>query len=105
MAVTYANREIISRGTYTLYYVEITMDSAYAADGEAIAAADFGFKVIKGIWPSHAEGHIVEPVRSSDTAWLMKVYAFSNSTNTVLGNIVTGKDLSAVTIPCLILGR
>jgi hypothetical protein len=105
MAVTYGNREIISRGTYTLYYVEITLDSAYASGGEDIAASDFGFKMIKGIWPSHAEGYIVEPARTDDDSWLLKVYSFSTSTNTVGGAIVTGKDLSAVTIPCLVLGR
>lgn len=105
MAVTIANREIISRGSYTLYYAEITLDSSYAASGEAVDAADFGFKIIKGIWPSHAEGYIVEPVRSTDAAWLIKVYSFSTSTNTVGGEIVTGKNLSAVTIPVLVLGR
>lgn len=105
MAVTYANTEIVSRGKYTLIYTEITMDSSYAANGEAVNAADFGFAMIKGIWPASAEGYTVEPVRSTDLAWLMKVYAFSNSTNTVLGNIVTGKDLSDITIPCLVLGR
>lgn len=105
MAVSYANRETISRGTYTLYYVEITMDASYAASGEAITAQDFGFTVIRGIWPSHAEGYTVEPVRTDDDSWLMKVYAFSTSTNTLGGEMVTGKDLSAVTIPCLVLGR
>ncbi len=105
MAVSYANREIVSRGRYTLYYVEITLDSAYAASGEAVAAADFGFSMIKGIWPSHAEGYVVEPVRTDDDSWLIKVYSFSTSTNTVGAEIVTGKDLSAVTIPCLVLGR
>lgn len=105
MAVTYANGEIVSRGKFILYYTEITLDSSYASGGESIAASDFGFAFIKGIWPASAEGYTVEAVRSSDTAWLMKVYAFSNSTNTVLGNIVTGKDLSDITIPCLVLGR
>ena len=105
MAVTYANREIISRGTYTLYYVEITLDSSYAASGEAIAAQDFGFTVIRGIWPSHAEAYTVEPVRTDDDSWLLKVYGETATTNTVAGEMVTGKDLSAVTIPCLILGR
>ena len=104
MAVAYANREIVSRGRYTLYYVEVTMDSAYAAGGEAIAAEDFGFKMILGIWPSHAEGYVVEPVRTDDDSWLMKVYASGAATNTAT-EIVTGKNLSAVTIPCLVLGR
>lgn len=105
MAVSYANREILYRGTYNLYYVEITMDSSYAASGEAIAAADFGFTVIRGIWPSHAEGYTVEPVRTDDDSWLMKVYGESANTNTIAAEMVTGKDLSAVTIPCLVLGR
>lgn len=105
MAVTYANGEIISRGKYTLYYTEITLDSSYATSGEAVNAADFGMKIIKAIFPAHAEGYEVEPVRSTDAAWLIKVYAFSTNTNTVASEIVSGKDLSAVTIPCLIVGR
>lgn len=109
MAVTITNREIISRGSYTLYYADITLDSSYASGGESVNAADFGFKIIKGIWPSHAEGFLVEPVRSSDTAWLLKVYtALTPDTNSALstpGESSTGRDLSTVTIPCLILGR
>lgn len=104
MAVSYANREIIVRGTYTLYYVEITMDSSYASGGEAIVAADFGFKTIKGIWPSHAEGYVTEFERTNDSDWKVKFYAFSPNSNTAIA-MVTVKDLSAVTIPCLVLGR
>ena len=104
MAVTYANREIVSRGTYTLYYVEITMDSAYVTAGEPVAASDFGFKMIKGIWPSHGEGFFVEPVRSSDSAWLLKMYSNSASTNTAV-EFASGLDRSGITIPCLVLGR
>lgn len=104
MAATFANTDIVSRGKWTLIYSEMTMDSAYAASGEAIDAATFGFKIIKGIWPSHGEGYVVEPVRTDDDSWLMKVYAYSANSNTAI-EIVTGKDLSAVTIPLLILGR
>lgn len=104
MAVSYANREILTRGTWTLYYVEITLDSAYLTGGEAIAAADFGFSVIKGIWPSHAEGFHVEPVRTDDDSWLMKLYSNSASTNTAI-EISSGVDRSGIMIPCLILGR
>jgi len=105
MAVSYANREILSRGTWTTYYVEITLDSAYAAGGEAVTAQDLGFTVIKGIWPSHAEGYTVEFVRTDDDSWLIKVYGEAATTNTIAAQMVTGKDLSAVTIPCMIVGR
>lgn len=104
MAVSYANREFMFRGTWNLLYVEITLDSSYAASGESIAAADFGMTVIKAVNPFSAEGYVVEPVRSSDTAWLIKVFASGANTNTAT-EIVTGKDLSAVTIPCFIVGR
>lgn len=104
MAVTIANTDIITRGEFTFLYSEITLDSSYATSGESITAADFGLKLIKGVWPSHAEGYVVEPVRSSDTAWLIKVYAYSSNSNTAT-EMVSGKDLSAVTIPVLILGR
>ena len=106
MAVTIANNEIISRGRYTFMYSEITLDSAYASGGEAVEASDFGYTVIKGIWiADDPAGYTVEASRTDDDSWLLKVYSFSNTTNTVLGGIVTGKDLSAVTIRCLVLGR
>lgn len=104
MAVTYANREFMFRGTWNLLYVEITFDSAYAASGEPIAAADFGMTVIKGVIPFHGGGYVIEPVRSSDTAWLLKMYAYSSNSNTAT-QLVTGKDLSAITVPCFIVGR
>lgn len=104
MAVTYANREILYRGTYTLMYVEITLDSSYTTAGETISATDFGFGVIKGIWPTMGAGYTFEAVRSSDTAWLLKSYASGANTNTAT-ELVSGKDLSAVTCRALVLGR
>lgn len=104
MAVTIANREILYRGTYTLMYVEITMDSSYATAGESISATDFGFSVIKGLWPSVTGGYVVDAVRSSDTAFLIKYWAAGPNTNTAT-ELVSGKDLSAVTLRCMILGR
>lgn len=105
MAVTIANRESLYRGVYNLMYAEITLDSSYATAGESVAASDFGFGVIKAIFASHAEGYTVEYVRSSDTAWLIKVYGETATTNTIAAEMVSGKDLSAVTIPVLIVGR
>lgn len=106
MAATVANQEIVSRGTYTMKYAEITLDSAYLTDGEAIEAATFGFAVIKLIIiQDDPAGYTIESVRTDDDSWKIKVYSFSNTTNTVLGNIVSGKDLSAVTIRCLVVGR
>lgn len=104
MAVSYANREILISQTWRFEYVDITLDSSYAASGEPIAAADFGFTVIKGVIPFHCGGYVIEPVRSSDTAWLLKVYAYSSNSNTAI-QLVTGKDLSAITVPCIIIGR
>jgi hypothetical protein len=105
MAVSYANREAAHRGTWTWYLVDITLDSSYATSGEAVNAADFGFTVIRGIWPSHAEGYTVEMVRSSDSAWLIKVYGETATTNTIAAEMVSAKDLSSVTIPCIVIGR
>ena len=105
MAVSYANQEYMYRGAWNLLYTEITLDSSYLTGGEAVAAADFGFTVIKAIFPSHAEAYTVEMVRSSDTAWLIKVYGETATTNTIAAEMVSGKNLSAVTIPCLIVGR
>jgi hypothetical protein len=104
MAVTYTNRDELFRGKYTMYLVDITFDSSYATAGEAIAAADFGFAMIRGIWPAHAEGFNVEAVRSSDSAWLLKGYAYSGSTNTAI-EWASGLDRSSITVPCLVLGR
>jgi len=106
MAVTISNLEYLRRGTYNLMYAEIAMDASYLASGEQVNASDFGFSVIKGIWlTGNPAGYIVEPVRSSDILWLLKFYSFSNTTNTVLGDMVSAKDLSAVTCRCLVLGR
>lgn len=104
MAVTYANREILFRGSVTMYYVEITFDSAYATAGEAINASDFGMAMILGINPFSAEGFVVEPVRSSASAWLLKGYAWSGSTNTAI-EWASGLDRSSVTVPCIVIGR
>jgi hypothetical protein len=105
MAATFANTDIISRGKWNLVYTEMTLDSSYATSGEAIAAAEFGMKVIKGIWASGADGYTIDPVRSSDTAWLLKVFGETATTNTVAAEMVSGKDLSSVVIPLLVLGR
>jgi hypothetical protein len=105
MAISIAERESLFRGRYTFMYAELTLDSSYATSGESLAAADFGFGVIKAIFASHAEGYTIEFVRSSDTAWLVKVYGEASTTNTIAAEMVSGKDLSAVTIPVLIVGR
>lgn len=104
MAVSYANREILFSGSWRLLYVEITLDSSYATSGESIAAADLGFKVIRAIFPAEGGGYVVEPVRTDDDSWLLKVYGYSSSTNTAT-EMVSGKDLSSVQIPCLVVGR
>ncbi len=106
MAVSVANRHFLFRGQRTLMYAEITLDSAYASGGEEIEASLFGFKAIDGIFPAgNTSGYVFEFTKSDFNTFLCKVYSFSNTTNTVLGAIVTGKDLSAVTIPVLIVGR
>ena len=104
MAVTYANNEIIYRGSVTLMYVEITLDSSYTTSGEAINASDFGMSMILGINPFSAEGFVVEAVKSTPAAWLMKGYAWSNTTNTAI-EFASGLNRSGITIPCLIIGR
>jgi hypothetical protein len=104
MAVTYANREILFRGSVTLMYVEITFDSSYTTSGEAINASDFGFAMILGINPFSAEGFVVEPVRSTDAAWLLKGYAWSGSTNTAI-EFASGLNRSGITVPCIVIGR
>lgn len=106
MAATIASRHILHRGKFTLMYAEVTMDSSYASGGEAVNAADFGFSQILGMFTAgNTAGYMFECTKSTDTQFLIKVYSFSNTTNTVVGQIVTGKDLSAVTIPLLIVGR
>ena len=104
MAVSYANREILISQNWRFEYVDITLDSSYATSGEPINAADFGFTVIKGVIPFHCGGYVIEPVRSSDTAWLLKVYAYSSNSNTAV-ELVSAKNLSAITVPAIIIGR
>jgi len=109
MAATYANTEYIFRGSRTFVYTEVTLDSSYAAGGESIAANQIGLGTIKAIWPSHAEGYIIEPVKSTDTTWLLKVYvANTPDTNSATATPLqssTGRDLSAVVIPLLVVGN
>lgn len=105
MAATVANTHILLRGSRTFIYGEITLDSSYATNGESITADLFGMKAILGIWPSGADGYTIDPVKSTDSTWLIKVYGASTNTNTVAGEMVSGKDLSSVTIPVLVVGR
>jgi hypothetical protein len=108
MPASYANTEILYRGRFTQIYTEITLDSSYAANGESITADQLGLRTIKAIWPSHAEGYIVEPVKSTDSTWLLKVWVSStpstNSATAAPQQSSTGRDLSAVTIPLLVVG-
>lgn len=106
MAASVGNRHILHRGTRTLMYAEITLDSSYASGGEAVNAADFGFTSILGMFPAgNTAGYVFECTKSTYSQFLVKVYSFSNTTNTVVGEIVTGKSLSTVVIPILIVGR
>lgn len=105
MAVTFANREIVNSTSWKLMYVEITLDSSYLTGGEAVTAKDLGFSVIRGIWVDDTSGgYVVTTNRSSDTSWTIKVWGYSSATNTS-AEMVSGKDLSAVTLRCLVLGR
>ena len=104
MAVTYANREIIFRGSVTMLYVEITLDNSYLSGGEQVKAADFGMATILGINPFSAKGFVVEPVRTDAANWLIKAYAYSASTNTAT-EFSSAIDRSAIVIPCIVLGR
>ena len=105
MAVTFANQHILFRASRTFLYSEITMDSSYTTSGETINASDFGLKEILAIFPAAAKGYTVEAVKSTDAVFLMKVYSFSTNTNTVGAEMVSAKDLSAVVIPVLVVGR
>jgi hypothetical protein len=108
MAVSYANTEILYRGRTTQIYTEITLDSSYLAGGETVTADQFGLSNIKAIFPSHAKGYVVEPVKSTDSTWLIKVYVSSTpDTNSAVAapqQSSTARDLSAVVIPVLIFG-
>jgi len=109
MPASYANTEILYRGRFTQVYTEITLDSSYAAGGEEITADQLGLRTIKAIWPSHAEGYIIEPVKSTDTTWLLKVYVANtpdtnSATATPLQSSV-GRDLSTVVVPILVFGN
>lgn len=109
MAVSYANTEILYRGRTTQIYTEITLDSSYASGGETITADQLGLSTIRAIFSSHAEGFAVEPVKSTDSTWLLKVYVSStpdtnSATATPLLSSV-GRDLSAVTVPILVFGN
>jgi len=108
MAVSYANTEILYRGRTTQIYTEITLDSSYAAGGEEITADQLGLSAIKAVFPAHAEGFEVEPVKSTDSTWLLKVYVSStpdtNSATATPQQSSTGRDLSTVTVPILVFG-
>lgn len=104
MAVTYANREIIFRGSVTMMYVEITLDSSYTTSGETILASDFGMGMILNIWPASADGFAVDAVKTTPASWLLKAFANSASTNTVT-EFASGLDRSGVTVNALVIGR
>ena len=109
MAVTYANTTILYRGPYTLIYTEVTLDTSYPADGESIVPADVGLREFAMILPASSEGFTVEAVRSSPTAGLIKVFASltpdTNSATSVPLESSVGRDLSALTVDLLIVGR
>jgi hypothetical protein len=104
MAVTIENREIIFKAQYTGIYADITFDSSYLTGGEAIAASDFGFGMIRTIIPASAEGFAVEAIESNPASWLLKGYAYSGSTNTAT-EFASGLNRSGVTVRCLVIGR
>lgn len=88
-------------------YAEITLDSSYAALGETINAADFGFKFFKAIFIAHQEdGYSIQAVQSSDkTTALIKVWVWGNaSTSAATPFDSSAKDLSAMVIPVLVRG-
>lgn len=109
MAVSYANTEILYRGRTTQIYSEITLDSSYASGGETVTADQFGLRTIKAIIPAHAEGYVVEPVKSTDSTWLLKVYVShtpdTNSATAAPLQSSTARDLSTVTVPVLVFGN
>lgn len=109
MAVSYANRELLSRGTWNQYYVQITLDSSYPSGGESISAADFGMTAILDIMPFSADGYVVEFVRSTDSAWLLKVWPSSTpDTNSALAapaESSVGRNFSTVVVNALVIGR
>lgn len=109
MAVSYANTEILYRGRTTQIYTEVTLDSAYASGGETVTADQFGLRTIKAIFPADAEGYVVEPVKSTDSTWLLKVFVShtpdTNSATAAPLESSVGRDLSAVTIPLLVFGN
>lgn len=104
MALTYANTEILGRGRYTLLYTEITMDNSYATGGETVTPASLGLNVILGMIPVVALGYNVEYIKTNPTAGLLKVWAWSNSTNTSL-EIGSGTALNTVVVTAFVLGR
>lgn len=111
MAATVANSELLARGKYTLYYCEVTLDSAYAASGESVNfKTTLGLGHVQAVFVSDAEGYHVEPNASTPSStWLFKVFVSNtpdtNSATATPLEASVGRDLSAVTIPCLVVGR
>lgn len=104
MAVTFDNTTIILRASYTILATEVTFDTSYATGGETLSPASVGLREINFILPGSSEGFDVEAIRSSPTAWLLQLFAISNSTNTAL-EFASGLDRSSVTVDLLVIGR
>ena len=104
MALTYAGTEIVFRSTYTILVTKATLDTSYTTSGETVSPASFGLREIMFIIPGSAQGFTVEPVKTNPSAWLLKAYAVSASTNTVT-EFASGLDRSALVVDLLIIGR
>lgn len=107
MALSFANTEIVTRGTFTILYTECTFDTSYATGGEAFGAAELRALGLQGanfIIPGSSEGFAVECIKSTPTSWLFQMFSISGSTNTAL-EAASGLDRSGVTVDLLVIGR
>ena len=109
MAVTYANTTIMYRGSFTLLYTRCTLDDSYPLSGEDLVPADVGLREFAMIIPGSAEGFLPEVVVSSPTAALLQIFVSStpdtNSATAAPIESSVARDLSAVTVDLLIVGR
>ena len=109
MALTFAARDTLYRGPVTLIYVELTFDSSYAAGGETVNATDFGLTTILGVIPIITAGYDVTYKKTTAATGTFQMFAsLTPDTNSAVSAPVessAGRDLSALTIPCIVVGK
>ena len=102
MAISVSTVATVPTNDHQLVFAEVTLDSSYPTGGEAVVPSDFGLQGIETVFVGSINAAKYH-VGYTSAGRLIKVY-IEDGTSGIEAEVADTTDLSAITVPVLVVG-